>query len=430
MTSNSQPNCLIRQSVCGLQAGQTECPKCGIRTDVRYVSQEDLDMAVAKGTALYWQNHAQALEQTLKAQEEAKREQLERAEIERAKAESARVQAQKEKQEAEARRAQEKAQREAAEQRAAQEKAKREQLERAEIERAKAESARVQAQKEKQEAEARQAQEERQRFAAEKARRNPGQVFQDLPIAPQMVVLPSGSFMMGTAEDDAAGCENQRPQHKVTIGYKLSMGRYAVTFDEWDACVADGGVNYKPEDEGWGRGKRPVINVSWDDAQAYAAWLNTKLGIKADDPYRYRLPSEAEWEYACRAGTNGNYSTPTGQISDNDATYSAGIAYETLSPKEGRTHDKTTPVGIYAPNPWGLYDMHGNVLEWVQDDYEDCYRGAPTDGSAWKTGAANRVLRGGSWNSLAWSSRAAYRLKVPSDLLSNFGGIRLAKTAP
>jgi formylglycine-generating enzyme required for sulfatase activity len=260
--------------------------------------------------------------------------------------------------------------------------------------------------------------------------RTVAKVFHDLPIAPQMVVLPSGSYLMGSAEDDAHGYSDERPQHKVTIDYQLAMGRYPVTFEEWDACVADGGVEHQPEDHGWGRGKRPVINVSWDDAQAYAAWLNQKLGISQDDPTRYRLPSEAEWEYACRAGTTGNYSTFGGQISDNAATYDASVVDGTLSPQAGRKHDKTTPVGIYAPNPWGLYDMHGNVWEWVQDDYEESYRGAPVDGAAWKTGAAIRVLRGGSWDDSAMLARSAYRFSgFPGDRDGDFG-FRLAKTVP
>jgi formylglycine-generating enzyme required for sulfatase activity len=184
-----------------------------------------------------------------------------------------------------------------------------------------------------------------------------GKVFQDLPTAPQMVMLPSGSFLMGSAENDADGYYVERPQHKVTIAYKLAMGRCPVTFEEWDACVAEGFINYEPEDESWGRGKRPVVNVSWKHAQAYAAWLNRKLGMKAIDPTRYRLPSEAEWEYACRAGTTGNYSTANGKLSDSDATYNASDVYQNQSAEVGKKHDKTTPVGIYAPNPWGLYGV-------------------------------------------------------------------------
>ncbi len=258
-----------------------------------------------------------------------------------------------------------------------------------------------------------------------------GEVFLDLPTAPQMVVLPSGCFWMGSAADDADGYYDERPQHKVTIAYKLAIGRYPVTFEEWDACVADGGISHKPEDMGFGRGKHPVIDVSWEDAQAYAAWLNTTLGIAANDPTCYRLPSEAEWEYACRAGTTGNFSTPTGQLSDNDATYDASVADKTLSPKAGKEHEKTTLVGIYAPNPWGLYDMHGNVWEWVQDDYKNSYRGVPADGSAWTTTrAVERVLRGGSWSSNAGFARATNRdYGVSPGRCSGGAGFRLAKTA-
>lgn len=104
-----------------------------------------------------------------------------------------------------------------------------------------------------------------------------------------------------------------------------------------------------------------VIKVSWGDAQAYAAWLNNKLGIAATDPTRFRLPSEAEWEYACRAGTTSHFSTASGQLSDNDATYDVSYVEANVSPKAGKQHDKTTSVGIYAPSPWGLYDMHGNL---------------------------------------------------------------------
>lgn len=232
---------------------------------------------------------------------------------------------------------------------------------------------------------------------------------------------------MGSA-DDAMGTENERPQHKVTIAHQLAMGRYPVTFEEWDACVADGGLTYIPVDAGWGRGKRPVINVSWEDAQSYTGWLNKKLGIDASDPTRYRLPSEAEWEYACRAGTTGNFSTASGLLSDNDATYDASFVNADLSPEAGTKHDRTTPVGSYAPNPWGLYDMHGNMWEWVQDDSENTYQGAPTDGSAWSTGAAKRVLRGGSWSLNAWLIRSSSRYDYsPRNRFSLFG-FRIART--
>jgi formylglycine-generating enzyme required for sulfatase activity len=248
-----------------------------------------------------------------------------------------------------------------------------------------------------------------------------GQIFQDLPIAQQMVVLPSGSFWMGSAEDDADGYPNECPQHKVTIAYQLAMGRYPVTFEEWDACVADSGVSHKPKDKGWGRDKRPVINVSWDDAQAYAAWLNTKLGICQDDPYRYRLPSEAEWEYACRAGSQTQWCF--GDDADALKEYSW---YDKFS------GDKTQPVGQKMPNTFGLYDMHGNVWEWVQDWYHDSYSDAPSDGSARVTGGEQRVRvqRGGAWSHDASENRSAYRYNDSPGNRGSYFGFRLARALP
>ena len=127
-----------------------------------------------------------------------------------------------------------------------------------------------------------------------------GQVFRDAPWAPEMVVLPSGKFLMGSPQGEPGRSEDEGPQREVTIGHGLALGKYPVTFEEWDSCVADGGARHKPEDQGWGRGRRPVINVSWKDAQQYVAWLNQKLVIAADDPTRYRLPSDA------RAWTSGD----------------------------------------------------------------------------------------------------------------------------
>ncbi len=167
-----------------------------------------------------------------------------------------------------------------------------------------------------------------------------------------------------------------------------------------------------------------MINVSWEDAQQYLAWLNQKLGIAADDPSRYRLPSEAEWEYACRAGTTGMYSTSDGLISDEQANYDARLTFKG-APKTGQ---KTTPVGIYPGNPWGLHDMHGNVWEWVQDSFEESYRGAPSDGSALESGSSPRVHRGGSWYSDPQGLRSASRGRSTPDNRSSLVGFRLART--
>lgn len=260
--------------------------------------------------------------------------------------------------------------------------------------------------------------------------REVGQVFRDAPWAPEMVVLPSGRYLMGSADDDPWKLDNERPQHEVTIGYQLAMGKYPVTFEEWDVCVADGGTDHKSEDQGWGRGKRPVININWDHAQQYVVWLNKKLGIAQDDPTKYRLPSEAEWEYACRAGTTGLFSTPDGLMNDDRANYDATFTFDG-APKAGRMFDRTTPVGVYPANGWGLCDMHGNVYEWVQDCFEDSYRGAPTDGSAWETGSSRRVLRGGCWMNFPQALRSAKRDGgTPCIRCDGAFAFRLARTVP
>ena len=171
-----------------------------------------------------------------------------------------------------------------------------------------------------------------------------GIVFRDCDQCPEMVVVLAGEFVMGSPPGEAGRMNTEGPQHAVTIAAPFAAGKYEVTFEEWDACVADGGCDgYRPDDAGWGRGRRPVINVSWRDAEAYAAWLSSKTG------HDYRLPSEAEWEYAARAGTT----TPfwTGQtISDTQANFSLRQSAE---------------VGAYPPNPWGLHEMNGNVAEFV-----------------------------------------------------------------
>ena len=176
-------------------------------------------------------------------------------------------------------------------------------------------------------------------------------VFRDAPFAPELVVLPAGEFRMGSPECEEGRSDNEGPQHRVTIGQRFAVGRYPVTFDEYDRfCEAT--RREKPGDEGWGRGRRPVINVSWNDARDYLAWLSQETDLA------YRLPSEAEWEYACRAGTTTRYSFGDG-IAPNQANYAdSGIG-------------RTSEVNAYSPNPWGLHDMHGNVWEWVEDEWHD-----------------------------------------------------------
>ncbi len=210
-----------------------------------------------------------------------------------------------------------------------------------------------------------------------------------------------------------AGNSNEQPVRSVTVP-AFRLGKHEVTFAQWDACVADGGCNgYIPGDEDWGRGNRPVMNVSWDDAQSFIDWLNAKTGGN------YRLPTEAEWEYASRAGTTTEYSWGN-NIGSNRAE-----CWECDSQRGG---EQTAPVGSFPANPWGVHDIHGNVWEWVQDCYYDSYEGAPTDGSARTNGDCSlRVLRGGSLNDLAWSLRSANRVKDDRTTRLFNVGFRLAQ---
>ena len=211
----------------------------------------------------------------------------------------------------------------------------------------------------------------------------------------KMVTIPSGRFQMGSNNGDS----DEKPIHEVRID-SFKMQAHEVTWKLYQPCI-DAGVCAKPDSEGWGKGNRPVINVSWDDIQTYIQWLNQQTGE------RFRLPSEAQWEYAARAGTSTPFNTGN-CITPSQANYDGNYNYKNC-PK-GVYREKTIEVGSFAPNAWGLYDMHGNVWEWVQDCWNGSYRGAPSDGSAWITGNCDvRVLRGGSWYGKAVYLRAAIR---------------------
>ncbi|MCY4211590.1 MAG: formylglycine-generating enzyme family protein [Gammaproteobacteria bacterium] len=219
-------------------------------------------------------------------------------------------------------------------------------------------------------------------------------------LAGEMVSIPDGTFRMGGLS--GTGRDNELPIHNVTVP-AFRLGKHEVTFAQWDACVADGGCNgYIPDDGtgiyieaeysydigGWGRDHRPVINVSWDDAQSFIDWLNSKTGGN------YRLPTEAEWEYAARAGTTTEYSW--GDDIGNNRANCDGCG----SQWDG---DRTAPAGSFPANPWGLHDMHGNVEEWVQDCWDNNYKGAPTDGGAQTSGECiPRVIRDMHGNVEEW----------------------------
>jgi len=248
---------------------------------------------------------------------------------------------------------------------------------------------------------------------------------------PEMIWLPPGRFFMGSADGVGPAFADERPRHEVHIARPFAIGRCPVTFDDYDQFVvatrrppaakrgvlgrlfgaAEDRQRELPSDQGWGRGRRPVIVVSWDDAAAYCVWLTEQSG------WTYRLPSEAQWEYACRAGTQTRWSFGDDERALGDHAWFTGNA--------GR---KTHPVGEKQPNPWGLHDLHGHVWEWVQDHWHDHYHGAPTDGSAWEDAAGkSRVMRGGCWINDARLCRSAQRDRgVPADRDAGLG-FRLAR---
>ncbi|WP_295393027.1 formylglycine-generating enzyme family protein [uncultured Thiodictyon sp.] len=240
---------------------------------------------------------------------------------------------------------------------------------------------------------------------------------------PQTIALPAGDFQMGCLAGDPVCHDNEQPVHTVSLP-AFAIGKTEVTFAQWDACVAAGGCAHAPNDAGWGRGKRPVVDVSWDDIQQYLAWLNQQTGA------HYRLPSEAEWEYAARAGTTTAFSTGNCLTTD-QANYSDSTDYPGCGAKSGVSLGKSQPVASYPANPWGLFDLHGNVWEWVQDCWHDSYTDAPADGAVWSsacTDSQQRGIRGGSLDSDPHFLRAAFRLRGLTDLRNASIGFRVART--
>jgi formylglycine-generating enzyme required for sulfatase activity len=229
--------------------------------------------------------------------------------------------------------------------------------------------------------------------------------FRDCALCPEMVIVPAGTFTRGSSAAEQRPAE--MPQQVVTIDRPIAIGRYEVTFDEWGACVREGGCAKVPDDRGWGRGRRPVIYVSWDDAQQYVRWLSHKTG------QAYRLPSETEWEYAARAGTKTRYAFG-----------------EHVTPQQVNYYTRgTLPVGSFSANGFGLYDMHGNVWEWTEDCWNPSYAGAPLDAAPRRSGDCSRhVVRGGSWDDYPWFVRSAERSTGATAVRLNDLGFRVALT--
>lgn len=249
-------------------------------------------------------------------------------------------------------------------------------------------------------------------------RLRPGTTYQQCIDCPSMVVVPAGEFTMGSPEDEKGRHrkEIEGPQRAVTIARSFAVGQFEITFREWDACVAAGGCAQNPQDRGWGRGNRPVIYVSWFDIQQYLQWMSNLTGQE------YHLLSESQWEYVARAGSKTRF-----WWGDKVGTDKANC----LGCGENFNGAMTVPTGSLLQNPFGLYDIHGNVYEWVQDCWNGSYAGAPHDGSVWVNGDCSlRVLRGGSWGKEPKNIRSARRIKSPPTLRSGKRGFRVAMTLP
>ena len=225
---------------------------------------------------------------------------------------------------------------------------------------------------------------------------------------PEMVVIPAGTFLMGCVSGQDCSSD-ELPVHEVTIPQAFAVSRCEVAFEDYDRFSHPN----RASDAGWGRGLRPAKNVSWADAQEYVSWLSSETGQS------YRLLSEAEWEYVARAGSSTAYSWGNDLDSNRANCDGCGSQWD---------DQQTAPVGSFAPNAFGVYDMHGNVNEWVEDCSTIDYAGAPSDGSAWLTGDCEaRMLRGGSWLNAPWDTRAAYRDWHPTGFRSSNDGFRVAR---
>jgi len=257
------------------------------------------------------------------------------------------------------------------------------------------------------------AEEQQVALDAEKAKKAASSKVYNLPNNLTLLPIPAGEFMMGSD----SGQDNEKPVHKVTFAKSFWMSKTEITFDQYDAYVKATGKSLPEDKGGWGRGSRPVIYVSWNDAQGYVKWLSSNN----DQGSQCRLPSEAEWEYSARAGSITKYSWGD-TIGKNKANCrGCGSQWD---------KQKTAPVGSFPENAWGLHDMHGNVWEWVQDTYQASYEGAPSNGEARVKGDGLRVLRGGSWFSTPLILRSAYRSYGSPDSRGDGFGFRVVCSPP
>ncbi len=237
----------------------------------------------------------------------------------------------------------------------------------------------------------------------------PGARFRDCERCPEMVVIPPGSFKMGSPEDERGRSSDEGPAHEVSIPHPFAIGRFEITIAQWEACVDAGVCSPLPDDRRGGRDDRPAVNVNWRDTQQYIGWLNELSGKT------YRLPSEAEWEYSARGGT----ASPR-YWAEREVACAFANVYD-ISGQRVHQFDwphftcidasaTTASVGAFRANPYGLHDMLGNVWEWAQDCWNERYDNAPVDGGPnLKGDCGRRIVRGGSWKNVAWATRSAFR---------------------
>jgi len=258
----------------------------------------------------------------------------------------------------------------------------------------------------------------------------PGETFRECASAcPEMVVIPAGTFIMGSPESEKGREADEGPQREVTISQPFAVGKFEVTFDDYEECVRLKGC-VPVSDSGYGTGRKPVINISWDEARQYVAWLARMTGKP------YRLLTEAEWEYAARAGATTAYSFGDDERELCEHANFADLTLRQVAPAGWVTSDAcednqtvTALVGSYSANDFGLFDMHGNVNEWTEDCYANSYEGAPPDASARQTADCKlRVARGGSWYSGPQVLRAALRNRYAPDFRSSSLGFRVGRS--
>jgi formylglycine-generating enzyme required for sulfatase activity len=305
--------------------------------------------------------------------------------------------------------------------------------------------------------------------AQDRASDTPGRTFRDCPDCPEMVVIPPGTFVMGTSPEEAARekvwgpfVTMESPQHKVTIGRAFALGKFHVTRGEFAVFVKDtryevtngcypgaaGHFEFDParnwRDPGFAQTDRdPVVCVSYEDAQQYVAWLNKRVRAegkvaKERSVGPYRLPSEAEWEYAARAGTTTSRYWGDGTVETCEYANGADLTmgetipnwrWSTNACRDGYAY--TSPVGSFKPNQFGLYDMLGNAWQMTADCGNNGYAGAPTDGSAWTTGICqSHMVRGGSWSEHGPDLRSAHRVGNKTNSRGNIGGFRVTRDLP